>query len=43
MKPTHETYAQCVKERDRLTKEFQLAYPGDTDYLFECRPSKRVL
>ncbi len=27
----------CVTERDRLTKEFEKSYPGDTDYRFVCR------
>lgn len=43
LKPIHETYAECIKERDRMTQEFVIAYPGDRDYLFECRFSKRVM
>lgn len=31
------TLEACVKERDRLTGEFEKSYPGDTDYTFECR------
>jgi hypothetical protein len=39
----YETYAACVTERNRMTKEFEQSYPGDTDYLFECRFIKKVI
>ena len=39
----HATYEACVVERDRMTKEFEKSYPGDTDYRFECRLVKKVV
>lgn len=37
------TYAACLTERDRMTREFEKSYPGDTDYTFECRFVKKVV
>lgn len=35
------TYEACVTERNRMTKEFEKSYPGDHDYLFECRLTRQ--